>query len=147
MGEDQQNKKHPDRAAGIVIEAGKVLLIERQKPGERYWVTPGGKVEPGETAAQACAREMLEEVNLVVEVGDLLNTFADEGRTQWFFSIAHTSGEVRLGDGPEALRNSEENRYLPVWIEIAELDSYELRPREAKDIIASLLPKDSSEKL
>jgi 8-oxo-dGTP diphosphatase len=57
----------------IVFDAeGRVLLIERGKPpGAGLWSVPGGKLEPGETLAQAVAREVREETGLIVEVGAL----------------------------------------------------------------------------
>lgn len=124
-----------DRAAGILLENGAVLLIERRKSGELYWVTPGGKVEAGETPQEACAREMLEEVNLDVEVGELIGTFPDEDRTQYFFLVRRIGGEVRLGDGPEAARESDENHYAPAWIPLKDLKSHEIRPSEAAGLI------------
>ncbi|MEL4504738.1 NUDIX domain-containing protein [Luteococcus sp. H138] len=124
-----------DRAAGVLIQDGRVLLIKRTKPHDEYFVVPGGKVEPGESPEQACIRELLEEVNLSVEVGELLDDFADDGRTQFFYAVTRTSGELRLGDGPEKGRASAENQYEPVWIALDELDEYEVRPREAAKII------------
>ena len=64
----------PSVAVGaFVFDAqGRVLLIERgQPPGLGLWTVPGGKLEPGETLAQAVAREVREETGLVVEVGTL----------------------------------------------------------------------------
>ena len=64
----------PTVAVGAFVfdRDGRVLLVERgQPPGEGLWTVPGGRLEPGETLAQAVAREVREETGLVVEVGTL----------------------------------------------------------------------------
>jgi 8-oxo-dGTP diphosphatase len=55
-------------AAVIVRGDGRVLLAQRPegKAYAGYWEFPGGKLEPGETPAQALARELREELGLVV---------------------------------------------------------------------------------
>jgi 8-oxo-dGTP diphosphatase len=57
-----------------LIRRGDAFLI-RQRPAGTvyagYWEFPGGKLEPGETSAQATARECLEEIGLNVVVGPL----------------------------------------------------------------------------
>ncbi|MCK9538767.1 Nudix family hydrolase [Dokdonella sp.] len=56
--------------AGVLRDAhGRVLLAERP-PGRHLaglWEFPGGKIEPGELPVDALARELREEVGLVVE--------------------------------------------------------------------------------
>jgi ADP-ribose pyrophosphatase YjhB (NUDIX family) len=55
-----------------VLDGDRVLLIRRGRPpGEGLWSVPGGRLEPGETLAQAVAREVREETGLLVEVGPL----------------------------------------------------------------------------
>jgi len=54
--------------AFLFDERGRVLLIQRgQPPGEGLWTVPGGKLEAGETLAQAVAREVREETGMTIE--------------------------------------------------------------------------------
>ena len=55
-------------AAVIVAADGRVLLAQRPpgKPYAGYWEFPGGKLEPGETAPVALARELHEELGVTV---------------------------------------------------------------------------------
>jgi 8-oxo-dGTP pyrophosphatase MutT (NUDIX family) len=45
-----------------------VVLVGRRRDGVPRWVFPGGKLEPGESPAQAAARECWEETGLPVRV-------------------------------------------------------------------------------
>lgn len=56
-------------AAVITDAAGRVLFV--RKRGTTVFMQPGGKPEPGETPAQALARELEEEIGLVVDPGRL----------------------------------------------------------------------------
>lgn len=60
------------RVAGLIVRDGKILLAEHEKAGRRYWLLPGGGVEFCETVEEALKRELLEEADLEIEVGDLL---------------------------------------------------------------------------
>lgn len=59
----------------IVDEDGRLFLAQRgpRAGNERgKWEFPGGSVEFGETLAEALAREIREEYDITIEVGDLL---------------------------------------------------------------------------
>ena len=57
-------------AAGVVVKKDRVLITKRKNEGllGGLWEFPGGKVKKGETAADACIREIGEEVNLKISV-------------------------------------------------------------------------------
>jgi 8-oxo-dGTP diphosphatase len=62
----------PRVAAGLLIQdrQGRVLLVRpTYKEG---WDIPGGYVEPGESPAQAAAREVIEEIGATITPGRLL---------------------------------------------------------------------------
>jgi 8-oxo-dGTP diphosphatase len=54
-------------AAAVIVSEGRVLLIRRRvAEGALLWQFPAGKIETGESAAEAAVRETLEEVGLRV---------------------------------------------------------------------------------
>jgi 8-oxo-dGTP diphosphatase len=57
-------------AAAVILGADGRVLLGQRPPGKAYagyWEFPGGKLEPGESAAQALARELREELGITVE--------------------------------------------------------------------------------
>ena len=60
------------RVAGILIEDGKILLIQHHKNNKKYWLIPGGGNDWGETAKEALIREYREEANMDIEVDEFL---------------------------------------------------------------------------
>jgi len=61
--------------AGAVVHdaAGRLLLVRRrQEPGRGLWSLPGGRCEPGESAAETAVREVREETGLDVAAGPLV---------------------------------------------------------------------------
>lgn len=124
------------RAVGILLNNQKqVLLMLRQKAGRAYATLPGGGIEPGETPAEACARELLEEVNLVVVVGQEVLVLDNLDNHEHYFRVSHVSGQMRLGDGPEGIRNSAENSYAPQWVDVSQLDAVNLVPEQVRGVV------------
>ena len=92
---------------GVVVAAGRVLLIRRGKaPLRGRWSIPGGTVERGETLEEALVREMREETGLEVEPLEVLTVFDRIERTGDLVSVHYVivdyrcrlvSGEARAG--------------------------------------------------
>ncbi|MBD3671518.1 MAG: NUDIX hydrolase [Gammaproteobacteria bacterium] len=67
----------PRVAVGAVVaRPGEVLLVKRGKPPrEGLWAVPGGRVNPGESLAQAAEREVREETGVTVRAGEVVHVF------------------------------------------------------------------------
>ena len=91
---------------GAVVKdgQGRLLLIKRgHEPGAGLWSLPGGRIEPGETDAEALVREMLEETGLKIAPGRLLGSVKRPGRDGDVIDIRDyaatvISGTLRAGD-------------------------------------------------
>lgn len=70
--------KHYDVVAAIIIHENKILCVQRSESKFDYiskkYEFPGGKVELGETNEEALKREVMEELNMVVNVKDIFLT-------------------------------------------------------------------------
>lgn len=66
---------------GVIRDGGgRVLLIRRRhEPGKGLWSLPGGRIEEGETDAEALIREIAEETGLVVTPGRLIGSVRRPG--------------------------------------------------------------------
>ena len=61
-------------SAAIFDKQGRILLTQRADNGQ--WCLPGGAMDPGESAAEACEREVLEETGLRVRVKRLVGVYS-----------------------------------------------------------------------
>lgn len=100
----------PTLAASAAVFRGSLVLLAQRgyAPGKGLWSLPGGRVEPGETLAQAAAREVREEVAVEAEIIglaaalDFISRDADGTLTSHFVVAAHAAlwraGEPVLSD-------------------------------------------------
>jgi len=95
-------------SAAVFNEVRRLLLTRRADNGR--WCLPSGRMEPGESATEACAREVEEETGLRVAVGRLIGLYssphriyeyADGNRYQvvgLHFETTPIGGGLRLSD-------------------------------------------------
>jgi len=76
------------------------MLVCKRAPGERQepgtWGFVGGKVDMGETAAEAVIREVQEEIGITVNHYKYIGSFQLEDYTDFIFACTTWSGEIVL---------------------------------------------------
>lgn len=70
--------KHYQVVAAAIENDGEILCVQKGTTQYAYtshhWEFPGGKIEPGETPQQALRRELIEEMDFEIMVGEHLIT-------------------------------------------------------------------------
>jgi 8-oxo-dGTP diphosphatase len=100
----------PKVAVGVAVfrEDGLLLVRRTMNPGRGLWALPGGYLDLGEDPRDAAAREAAEEAGIDVEVGDVIDVFANPaaegGAVFVLFAATWRSGEPVPGDDADAAR-------------------------------------------
>ncbi|MEW6509762.1 MAG: (deoxy)nucleoside triphosphate pyrophosphohydrolase [Bacteroidota bacterium] len=128
-------------AVGVVERGGKFLACQRRKDTAYplKWEFPGGKIEPGESPADALRRELREELGIDAEIGEQFH------RQEWTYpgspSVAPSDGKfrvyyyrVRRFEGMPENRAFEQIR----WVSLQELRGMDILEgnRPALDLLA-----------
>lgn len=113
-------------AAGIIIHEGKVLIGQRRrgKDLEFLWELPGGKLESGETLQQCLERELMEEMNLKIEVGD----FFMRSSFDYAFGSFVINVFFAFCPNPEISDITQHEQYS--WVKPEELLDYQFSPAD-----------------
>jgi 8-oxo-dGTP pyrophosphatase MutT (NUDIX family) len=113
---DNEAYRFPVSVKGVVIRDGKVILLRNERDD---WELPGGKLELSESPEECLAREMTEELGLVIEPQRILDS--------WTYTIVPGIHVLVLAYGcvesslSEAVL-SDEHKELR-WFPLAEIDT------------------------
>lgn len=115
---------------GAMIERDGKYLITQRKPTASLpllWEFPGGRVEPGESDAQALARELKEEMAITVKVEErvlqALHSYPDYDIDFRVYRCHLTSGEI-----------CHINVHDHQWVAPGDLEGYEFPPADQKTL-------------
>lgn len=126
------NKKIINVVAGFIYKDKKFLICQRPAGKARalLWEFAGGKVEPGESHADALKREFMEELAIEIEVGGLFyehsHEYEDVIVNLYIYHAQIVSGIIQ----------NLEHRDIK-WISSKEIDNYEFCPAD-KEVLEIL---------
>ncbi len=131
----KNKKKNPQIVIAAVIEKDGRVLIGRRKRGKRHagkWEFPGGTLEERETYEQCLKRELMEELAVEAEIGDLICSTSFDYTSDW--TIRLVAYRATIISGVFNLNDHEEIR----WVGKEDLVNYEF-PEADKIVIETLL--------
>jgi ADP-ribose pyrophosphatase len=128
MNDPRTDRRPRHRRRGtrvLVTDLTCVLLLadtDPGVPGSRWWVAPGGGIDPGETDRQAAVRELAEETGLVIGEDELIGPVAEREAVHGYSDRVLTQHETffvvqvaeQFEPSPLGLTASEEQR-LDGW--------------------------------
>lgn len=117
--------------AAAIIKDGKKFLAAQRGYGEFKdgWEFPGGKLEPGETGAEACVREINEELHVTVGNLDALCTVEHDYET---FHLVMECFTCEIVDG--TINDSEHENLC--WLDADHLWDVDWLPADIKVVKA-----------
>lgn len=136
--------QHRIRAAGLLVEDNRVLMLNVEDGTGQYWILPGGGLEKGDNSTkEALRREFLEEAGLEVQVGELmcvrefLEPQCERYHAEFFYEIISYQGETTLDN----LHGLNDEAYIKAveWIDIKALSGLRLYPEQLKNVLITQL--------
>ena len=109
------------KVGAIIIKAGQVFATQRgYGQWQGWWEFPGGKIEEGECARAALVREIREELDAEISVGDLLETvewdYPDFHLTMHCFVCELVSNSMHLNEHEAAAWLSRNTLHSVKWL-------------------------------
>jgi ADP-ribose pyrophosphatase YjhB (NUDIX family) len=144
LHEDQSIRIDNERHAAIILKEEKLLVIYRILNGFKFYTIPGGHRQKGEEPIDTVKREVNEETSLITTEPILMFEFRDykKNNFDFYYLCEWVEGEARFNNSEEQRKNSPENYYEHMWIDLDKISELNLLPRFAKEWIEKNLVKN-----
>ena len=118
--------------AAVIRDRDRIFATQRGYGNYKgWWEFPGGKIEAGETPQEALKREIREELDTLVEVGDLVACveydYPEFHLSMDCFWCTVLEGNLHLNEAEDACWLTKENlmsvKWLPADLEVLEIIS------------------------
>jgi 8-oxo-dGTP diphosphatase len=121
------------RVVGAMLQndEGRYLITQRRPEGSLplLWEFPGGRVEEGESPEQALARELKEDLGIIVAVGErAMHTRHAYPHYDVDFCVFH----CRPGFSDQTVRHDRVNDHR--WVTLEEMSGYQFPDADAKTL-------------
>ena len=114
----------------VLVEEGRLLLVNAWKGRTHLWCAPGGGVEPHQSLPDNLVREVHEETGLEIAVGKpcLVNEFHDPGGSFHQVDVYFRASVHPDSPRPEAWTDPEGVVSKRRWVTAADYDALRVKP-------------------
>ena len=139
----------------VIIEGGRLLVVENVDKQGVWYMLPGGGQQPGETLSEALQRECLEEIGAQIEAGLVVSVrdyiannheFAEDDtdahQVEIMFECRLAPGsKLGMGSAPDSMQTG------VAWLALERLGEYRLYPAALKQMLVGGLPEGGAQYL
>jgi 8-oxo-dGTP pyrophosphatase MutT (NUDIX family) len=119
----------------VVVRRGHRFLLTQEKKYGSSWSIPGGRVEPGETLADAAVREVFEETGVPIKLDGLLRVEHTPGDNGVRVRVVYTGSPI---DDTAPKTSADDESLGAAWLTLDEIRSRPLRGSELCALLESV---------
>jgi ADP-ribose pyrophosphatase YjhB (NUDIX family) len=115
-------------SGGIVVNDGRILMVRQRRPYGVHWEFPSGYYEPKESFEETAAREVLEETEVAVEIGELVCTMVWEREHDRRRNLLTYYAATPVDPGSVPVAQVEEDIDKAAFVDPSSLSPHEIHP-------------------
>ena len=129
------------RASILIFNSLDNKFLVQKRIGDSFWALPGGKVQIMEKTKDTIKREIKEEIGLdlidvkMLSVSENFFTFKNEDIHQYIFTYSGKLVDNRYENKEEFESIEKGKNVVYRWIDVENIDDYEIRPDNVKELI------------